>query len=157
MASSVSAKRLANTTLAAKIGRNATATAATSARRQRQAAAATALGTSQASSRPPSSTPYITGSGGVRKRRVTSTAASTATSTPANTIAFTTQVVPNSSAKPVTFLVSSSRNAAPEQEQVGVGAHPAERPADHADREQADQQDQPERDEVDRGMRRSCR
>ena len=34
--------------------------------------------------------------------RLVSTAHSTATSTPANTIAFTSQVEPNSSAKPVT-------------------------------------------------------
>ena len=55
----------------------------------------------------------MSGNGGVANRFVTSTAASTATSTPANTSEFTTQVVPNSSAKPVTALVSISRNAAP--------------------------------------------
>ena len=54
-----------------------------------------------------------TGSGGVRNRRVVSTAASTITSTPAKTSALTTQVVPNSSANVAMFLVSSSRNAAP--------------------------------------------
>ena len=40
----------------------------------------------------------MTGSGGVRKRRVASIAASTTTSTPAKTSALTNQVVPNSSA-----------------------------------------------------------
>ena len=53
------------------------------------------------------------GRGGVGNLRVVSTAASTITSTPANTMAFTIHVVPKSSANVATLLVSSRRNAAP--------------------------------------------
>ncbi len=63
----------------------------------------------------------MTGRGGTRKRRVTSTAASTATSTPAKTIALTTHVVPNSSANPVTLLVSSSMNPTPSRNRSAYG------------------------------------
>src|SRR5262245_66049051 len=108
----VSANRFEKITLAAKIGMKAMATANT-ARGATGRDRSHELGTNQARVSPPSKTAYITGSGGVRKRRVVSTAASTATSTPAKTKALTTQVVPNRRAKPVTLLVSSSRKAAP--------------------------------------------
>src|SRR4029453_13466319 len=104
--SAVSANRFEKITLAAKIGKKATATAST-ARGATGRDNSHELGTSHASARPLSSTAYITGSGGVRKRRVVSTAASTAISTPAKTRALTTQVVPKRSAKPVTLFVSS--------------------------------------------------
>ena len=51
--------------------------------------------------------------GGSRTAGATSIAARTLSSTPAKTSEFTNQVVPNSSANWTTFLVSSSRNAAP--------------------------------------------
>ena len=79
------------------------------------------FGTSQASSSPANSTTYMTRIGGVRNRRVTSTAARTATSTPANTIALTTQVVPNSRANPVTLLVFSSRKPTPSRNRSAYG------------------------------------
>ena len=46
-------------------------------------------------------------------RRLVSTAHSTASSTPLNTIAFTTQVEPKSSAKPARLRISTRRNPAP--------------------------------------------
>src|SRR4051794_29779254 len=96
-ASAVSEKRLAKMTFAAKIGRNAIVIALI-ARSGTDSSSSHDAGTSQAASSPANSTPNIAGSGGVRNLWVTSTAASTATSTPAKTIASTTQVVPNSSA-----------------------------------------------------------
>src|SRR4051812_35431223 len=111
-ASAVSENRRAKMMFAAKIGRNAIVIART-ARNGTGWDSSQDVGTTQASSSPASSSPNSPGSGGVRNRRVTSTAASTATSTPPKTIALTTQVVPNSSANPVTLLVSSSRNAEP--------------------------------------------
>src|SRR5687767_3524373 len=74
------AKRFAKITLAAMIGRKASTTATTN-RHTTGSDNTKEVGTSQASSSPPRSTRYISGSGGVRKRRVTSTAASTAIST----------------------------------------------------------------------------
>ena len=49
----------------------------------------------------------------MRTRLLTATANSTDSSTPPNTKALTSQVVPNSRANCTTFFVSSSRNAAP--------------------------------------------
>ncbi len=57
----------------------------------------------------------------MRNRRVVSTAASTTSSTPPNTIALTVQVVPNRFAKVATFLVSSSRKAAPMKNRSAYG------------------------------------
>ena len=57
--------------------------------------------------------PKTMGRGGVRIRRVVSTAASTTRSTPANTKALTSHVVPNRSANVATFFVSRRRKAAP--------------------------------------------
>ena len=111
-ASTVSANRLAKMMLAAKIGKKLI-TIAVNARSGTSSESSQLDGTSQLSARPTMSTPYITGSGGVRHRCVTSTAASTATSTPAKTSEFTTHVVPKNSAKPVTLLVSINKNAAP--------------------------------------------
>ena len=85
------------------------------------AAAAQEFGITHASASAAASRAYITGIEGVRNRLVVSTAASTASSTPMKTIALTTQVVPNSSAKPVTDLVSSSRNAAPRKNRSAYG------------------------------------
>ena len=56
---------------------------------------------------------YSTAGRGSRTQRAVSTARYTATRTPAKTSALTNQVAPNSSANCTTFLVSSSRNAAP--------------------------------------------
>ena len=57
--------------------------------------------------------PYSTAGLGSRTRLAVSTARYTATRTPAKTREFTNQVVPNSKANWMMFLVSSSRKAAP--------------------------------------------
>jgi hypothetical protein len=108
----VAANRFAKITFAAKMGRKLIAMAVT-ARAATSSESSQLAGTSQFRARLGPSSPYMVGSGGVRRCAVTSTAASTARSTPANTSELTIQVVPNKSAKPVTLLVSSSRNAAP--------------------------------------------
>jgi len=110
--SAVVAKRFAKMTLAAMIGMNARATATTSLSRNGRDRTQE-VGTSHASTRPPNSTTYIVRSGGVGNRRVTSTAARTATSTPPKTSALTNHVVPKYRANPVTLFVSSSKKATP--------------------------------------------
>ena len=62
-------------------------------------------------------------------RRAASIAASTLRSTPAKMKAFTAQVVPNSSANCTTFLVSSSRKAAPMKNRSAYGRIPRSGPA----------------------------
>ena len=80
-----------------------------------------------------------------------STAASTITSTPAKTRALTNQVVPNSSAKVATFLVSSSRNAAPMKNRSAYGRIDRNGPPSVRTAISETQQDPPERPEVDLG------
>ena len=95
---------------------------------------------------------YRTGSGGVRNRRVVSTASSTATSTPANTIALTTQVVPNRSANVRDALGLEQQERRAHEEQVGVRAHRPERPADDTHGDELSEQDgQPSASQVERG------
>src|SRR5438105_14872214 len=89
-ASVVAENRFAKMILAAKIGRKLIAMAIT-ARGTTPKDSSHQPGTSQLNASPPTSTPYMTTSGGVANRCVTSTAASTASSTPPNTSELTTQ------------------------------------------------------------------
>jgi len=110
--SPVSRNRWEKTMLARKIGAKAMATAATkrgSGDRDSSEDGGTAQATTSAASRPR----YSRAGRRTRTCRDTSTAANTATRTPAVTSALTNQVVPNSRANWTMFFVSSSMNAAP--------------------------------------------
>ena len=115
-------------------------------------------GTSHAAASPPNSTPYISRIGGTPNRRVTSTAASTASSTPPNTKALTSQVVPKYSAKPGDVLRLEQQEGHAEQEQVAV--RHIERscaPPTSDDGEHADQHDQPDDQRRRRPVSRTAR
>ena len=94
-----------------------------------------------------------TGSGGVRNRRVVSTAASTTSSTPAKTSALTNQVVPKSSANVATFLVSSSRKAAPMKNRSAYGRISRSGPPRARTAIRDIEQDAEQRDDVERRER----
>ena len=110
--SPVSRNRWAKTMLAMKIGAKAMITATMkrgSGDRDSSDPGGTAQATTSAASRPA----YSRAGRRTTTCRDTSTAANTATRTPAVTSALTNQVVPNSSANWTMFFVSSSMNAAP--------------------------------------------
>ena len=130
------------------IGRNASATAPT-----RRAANGSCEQPKPARRHAPGATrrgsAYITRDGGVGNRRVSRRRPAPPTSTPAKTSALTSQVVPNSSAKVATFLVSSSRNAAPMKNRSAYGRIGRDGPPRIRTRDQRDQQDPEQRPEVD--------
>ena len=106
-------KRDVNSRFAKKIGANASTTAA-SRRTGTGRPSSDEFGIRNAMPSDTNSAVMISGLGMSRLTRcVTSMASRTASRTPVNTMALTSQVVPNSSAKVVIDRVSSSRKAAP--------------------------------------------